>query len=45
MVTTLNIPLDDSDYTKILSHKGDKTWREFLLGCCDEEKKTSGGKL
>lgn len=32
MVKTLNIPLDDEDYNKVLIRKGNKTWKEYLTG-------------
>ncbi len=34
MVVTLNIPLDDNDYNKIIAAKGEMTWREVLLEWC-----------
>lgn len=31
MVTNINVPLDDTDYKKIIEAKGEMTWREVLF--------------
>jgi len=31
MVKTLNIPLEDSNYDKLLKAKGESNWRDFVM--------------
>lgn len=31
MVRTLNIPIDDNDYQKLLKAKGELSWRDFIM--------------
>ena len=33
---TLNIPLEDVDYQKLLDKKGDISWREFIMKLAEE---------
>lgn len=40
MVTNINVPLDDSDYKKLIEVKGKMTWREVLLEWCSKTGKT-----
>lgn len=40
MVTNINVPLDDSDYKKIVEAKGEMTWREVLLEWCSGKRAT-----
>jgi len=30
-MTTLNIPLEDAEYEKLLKKKGDMTWHDFIM--------------
>jgi hypothetical protein len=32
MVKVLNVVFSDDEFKLLISKKGDKTWREFLLG-------------
>jgi hypothetical protein len=31
MVRTLNVPMDEKDYERLLKAKGNKTWRDFIM--------------
>lgn len=37
MVKYINLALDDKDKKELLKRKGDKTWKEFLMGIEVEE--------
>lgn len=42
MVKTLNIPLDENDYTRLAKAKGDLSWRDFVMTLAEVPPATDG---